>query len=162
MAHALSQSMMAMGVTARKRLNSPDQPTGEWCRKDKRLGVYRRDGFTCLICMLDLHDVHSREITLDHYRPRHHGGSNHESNLFTACRSCNSSRQTKPVPRHCRARVRAAMRRSIAPHRVVAKTFLIGCTWDVAIDNARRESAARSHCQRSVTMLTRPHAVSHA
>ena len=31
-------------------------------------------------------------MTLDHLRPHNHGGSNAETNLVTACHSCNSGR----------------------------------------------------------------------
>lgn len=49
-----------------------------------RQRVFARDNHTCLFCG-------SREdLTLDHYVALSLGGTNDESNLVTACRSCNS------------------------------------------------------------------------
>ncbi len=36
-------------------------------------------------------------VTLDHMQPRSMGGSNHETNLVTACISCNSRRADMPL-----------------------------------------------------------------
>ena len=72
---------------------------GGWIRADKRLAIYLRDRFTCIYCLRDLHDADPRDITLDHIKCRSNGGHNHESNLITACRHCNSSRQDKALSR---------------------------------------------------------------
>lgn len=36
-------------------------------------------------------------MTLDHYVPRSHGGSNKASNLVTSCPRCNFRRQDRPA-----------------------------------------------------------------
>lgn len=84
-----------MTVTERKRKRSPSQPTGCWIRPAKRLAIYLRDGVACCYCGRDLRGADPRDVTLDHLLPRSAGGSNHETNLVTACRACNSSRQDK-------------------------------------------------------------------
>lgn len=84
-----------MNVTERKRKHSPHQPVGRWIRVDKRLAIYLRDGFTCLLCGKYLHGADPRDVTLDHVKARIAGGTNVERNLFTCCRSCNSARQHK-------------------------------------------------------------------
>lgn len=68
----------------------------KWIRKEKRLAIYIRDGFSCAYCGRDLRGAEPCEVTLDHLLPRCVGGGNEATNLITACRSCNSSRQDKP------------------------------------------------------------------
>lgn len=63
----------------------------KWVRPAKRLAIYLRDGCRCAFCGRDA--SMGAVLTLDHLIARHLGGSNHESNLITACRSCNSSKQ---------------------------------------------------------------------
>lgn len=50
-----------------------------WCGEKVKRGVQRADG-----------------ATLDHLKPRSHGGSNELSNLVIACKSCNERRGTTP------------------------------------------------------------------
>lgn len=62
-----------------------------------RLAIYLRDGFKCVYCEKDLHGVSPETVTLDHLIPaRMKHGHNKPTNLVTACRTCNSSRQDKP------------------------------------------------------------------
>lgn len=67
-----------------------------WIRPEKRLAIYIRDGFACAYCGRDLRNAPAAEVTLDHLLPRVYGGNNDATNLITACRACNSSRQEKP------------------------------------------------------------------
>lgn len=116
--------------TQEKRKRSRHQPTGCWCRPEKRLAIYLRDRFTCLYCLRDLHDSDPRDITLDHLVPVSAGGTNHESNLVTACRACNCSRKDLPLHRFCgpetRAHIRRNTRRNLAPYRKLARAILAG------------------------------------
>ena len=82
--------------TAAKKLRSPHQPTGQWIRSEKRLALYLRDEFRCLYCGTNLKGAAPADVTLDHLLPKSAGGSNDATNLITACRPCNSSRQDKP------------------------------------------------------------------
>lgn len=56
-----------------------------------RFKVFNRDGFTCVYC-----GRKSPEITLhvDHVIPVARGGSNHISNLVSACMQCNLGKRT--------------------------------------------------------------------
>ena len=65
---------------------------GSWIRQEKRQAIYSRDGFTCAYCGADLSE-RGEELTLDHVTARANGGHNDATNLVTACRSCNSSKQ---------------------------------------------------------------------
>ena len=77
----------------RKRERSKHQPTGQWIRTDKRLAIYLRDSFRCAYCGSDLHGAAAAAMTLDHLISQAQGGHNGETNLVTACRTCNCSRQ---------------------------------------------------------------------
>lgn len=75
--------------------------SGSWITNEKRLALYIRDSFECAYCGKSLKNSDPSDITLDHLVPRnplvtHGGGGNEATNLVTACRSCNSSRQDKP------------------------------------------------------------------
>jgi len=133
--------MTTMTITERKRLRSPSQPVGRWIRPEKRLAIYLRDGFRCLLCDRDLHGADPREITLDHAIPRCTGGGNGESNVYTCCLSCNSSRADKPLARFVGApgmkRVRRHLARSLARYRALAVALMSDATsWNDALSNA--------------------------
>ena len=117
-------------TTAAKKARSPHQPTGQWIRTDARLAIYLRDGFRCLYCCQDLHGAEPTDITLDHLTAKVDGGSNEPSNLVTACRSCNCSRQDKPLARFAGKETRKDIRRNTArkmgPYRKLAKAILSG------------------------------------
>lgn len=107
---------------------------GVRCRKSLRLAIYLRDGFMCLYCCRDLHGAAPTDITLDHVVPDVDGGSNDASNLITSCRSCNCSRQDKPLSRFAgpetRAHVRRNTRRDLSRYRTMARAILAGETED--------------------------------
>ena len=113
---------------------SKHQPSGRWIRAEKRLAIYLRDSFRCVYCCADLHDADPRDITLDHVRAKSDGGTNHESNLVTACRQCNCSRQDAPLARFAgpetRADIRRLTRRSLRRYVVLAKALIAGETGD--------------------------------
>lgn len=72
-----------------------------WITRERRLAIYIRDEFTCCYCGTNLKNSEPADVTLDHLVPRnplvaHGNGGNENTNLVTACRSCNSSRQDKP------------------------------------------------------------------
>ncbi len=80
--------------------------------------------------MRDLHGADPRDVTLDHVKCHADGGTNHESNLVTACRACNCRRQDKPLARFAgpetRKHVRRNLRRSLRRYRKLAKAILAG------------------------------------
>lgn len=61
---------------AKKRATAKISPS-------KRVAVYARDAFKCVGC------GSYKNLTVDHIRPRVHGGSNDYKNLQTMCESCN-------------------------------------------------------------------------
>lgn len=63
----------------------------------KRLAIYIRDSFACVYCEQDLRNARPMDITLDHLVAQTNGGTNQATNLVTACRKCNCSRQDKDV-----------------------------------------------------------------
>jgi len=78
------------------------KPSGKWITKSKRLALYQRDAWTCLICYKPVtRDNYSRSTynphypSLDHIIPRSLGGSNQDSNLRTAHVQCNAIRGVK-------------------------------------------------------------------
>ena len=118
-------------MTAKKTSRAgKHQASGQWIRTDKRLAIYLRDNFTCLYCLKNLHDADPTDITLDHLICQADGGSNSETNLVTACRSCNCSRQDKPLARFAGKETRAHIRRNTARkltrYRKLAKAILSG------------------------------------
>lgn len=119
-------------MTSEKKARSPHQPTGQWIRPEKRLAIYLRDSFRCVYCCADLHDADPRDITLDHVTCKVDGGSNEAANLVTACRSCNCSRQDKPLARFAgpetRADIRRLTRRNLARYLTLAKALIAGET----------------------------------
>ena len=123
-------------ATATKRARSPHQPTGQWIRPEKRLAIYLRDRMTCVYCLRDLHDADPRDITLDHVVCRADGGSNDAANLVTACRTCNCSRQDKPLAVFAGPETRRMIRRNTARqlgrYLVLARAMISGRTGDAA------------------------------
>lgn len=59
----------------------------KWIRPKKRAQIYARDRHLCVYC------GSGDRFSLDHLVPRELGGSNHASNLVTACHLCNSTRR---------------------------------------------------------------------
>lgn len=90
-------------MTATKRVRSQHQPTGTWIRPEKRLAIYLRDQFRCGYCRRNLHRAGPQEITLDHLEPLSNGANHEPCNLITACKKCNSVRQSKPWKRFATA-----------------------------------------------------------
>jgi len=66
-----------------------------WIAQQKRLAIYLRDGMACAWCGKGVED--GIILSLDHLKPHHSGGSNHESNLVTCCKFCNTSRNTRTM-----------------------------------------------------------------
>lgn len=107
-----------------------------WIRKARRLAIYLRDGFSCAYCGRDLRGADPREVTLDHLVPRCEGGSNHESNLVTACRSCNCSRKDRPwrefAPGGAAERIEALV--ALALNTELARALIEGQAGDAGLE----------------------------
>lgn len=72
---ALTEAV-AEGTMPKKRATAKISPA-------KRMAVYARDAFKCVSC-----GTH-KNLTVDHMKPRVHGGSNDYKNLQTMCEGCN-------------------------------------------------------------------------
>ena len=58
-------------------------------RRAFRLRVFERDGFVCCYCRKQFA---YNELEVDHKLPKGLGGTNHQYNLVTACRTCNQKK----------------------------------------------------------------------
>jgi hypothetical protein len=128
-----------MSSAASKRERSPSQPTGQWIRSEKRLAIYVRDGFQCVYCGQNLKGAAATDVTLDHLLPRSAGGSNDATNLVTACRSCNCSRQDMPwvdfAPGGARDRI---LQRISEPLNIeLARALIAGTAGDLTLEAKR-------------------------
>lgn len=112
---------------------------GKWIRPERRLAIYLRDDFRCLYCLKDLRDATPTDLTLDHLKCRVDGGTNHESNLVTACRSCNSARGDLPLSRFAGkdtvAMVRRNTKRALRRYKTMAKALLADQTGNECENN---------------------------
>lgn len=115
------------------------QPQGRWIRVEKRLAIYIRDGFSCAYCGQSLKSAAPADVTLDHLLPRSAGGSNDATNLVTACRSCNSSRQDRPWVDYATggARDRIEQLRNAPLNIALAKALILDQAGDDALEAAR-------------------------
>jgi 5-methylcytosine-specific restriction endonuclease McrA len=59
----------------------------------QRIRIYERDDYTCVYCESPVGHGH-RRATLDHVTAVSQGGDNSDSNLVTACWSCNMDKQS--------------------------------------------------------------------
>lgn len=109
---------------------------GKWIRQDKRLAIYLRDGLACVYCGTVM-EVESFQLTLDHVLSQEMGGGNDEGNLVTACKYCNSAKQSKSVQAFLaylarkglnttdvQRRIRNHTRRSLTKYRAMAKQII--------------------------------------
>lgn len=60
--------------------------------KVSRIGVFSRDSYTCQYC-----GIVDSDLTLDHVKPRHMGGTHTWDNLVTCCCRCNSLKGWKTL-----------------------------------------------------------------
>lgn len=76
-------------------------------RRLSRRAVFARDGYTCQYC-----GVETRELTLDHIKPRSRGGPHVWENVVSACIPCNH-RKAGLTPGQANMRL---LRQPRAPH----------------------------------------------
>lgn len=72
-----------------------------WITQIKRLAIYLRDGLACVYCGESIED--GARLTLDHVLAVRKGGTNHESNVVTACTRCNLAKGQRNLAEFCRA-----------------------------------------------------------
>lgn len=59
-----------------------------------RFSIFNRDGFSCRYCGVQSDES---KLVIDHIKPVCEGGTNDETNLITACVSCNQGKAGKPI-----------------------------------------------------------------
>jgi 5-methylcytosine-specific restriction endonuclease McrA len=82
-------------------------------RRKWRAFIYARDGFRCAYCG----GVFAEDqLSIDHFWPTKHGGSDDPANMVTACRACNALKDALPPLffRAHRAALAAAMQAEAA------------------------------------------------
>ena len=98
----------------------------KWIRKEKRIAIYLHDDYHCAYCACDLVEAPTAECTLDHLNTGH--VDHRATNLVTACRSCNSSRQDTPLAKWAgparSKKIRQQARRNLSRHLATAKAVL--------------------------------------
>lgn len=97
-----------------------------WISKEKRFAIYHRDGFDCVYCRAIFPPaMDGVGLTLDHLIPRSMGGDNRATNLVTACRSCNYSRQNKALASRLLAKLQrlAAQPLNLEAGTILARIF---------------------------------------
>ena len=57
--------------------------------------ILEKTGGVCAVCGRPL--VHSK-VTIDHYIPKYHGGTDDERNLLPLCKNCNKRKGSSMVP----------------------------------------------------------------
>lgn len=114
---------------------TPAGSGGGWCRPDKRLAIHLRDSLCCTYCGRGVEE--GAQLQLDHYVRVQDGGTNEASNLVTACRRCNSSKQNLTIrvwfqrlrekgidTNKVGARARRLMAKDLKPYRIEAKRLI--------------------------------------
>ncbi len=118
--------------------------SSSWITPERRLAIYIRDSFTCCYCGKCLKNEDPNLVTLDHLVPRnkkvaHGGGGNESTNLITACKSCNSSRQDKPwmdyAPGGAQDRINTLRYQEV--NIKLAKALIAGTAGDAEVENLR-------------------------
>ncbi len=112
-----------------------------WINKTNRLAIYLRDNFECAYCGSNLREYNPNNITLNHLVCRSRGGSDHFTNLVTACRKCNQGRMTKPFREYAAPgavdRIMRQRRRSMERFVQMAKALMSGKAKNDALEIQR-------------------------
>lgn len=66
---------------------------GKKLRRKWRTLIYARDGFRCAYCGGVFPED---QLSIDHFWPTKHGGSDDAGNMVTSCRSCNALKDALP------------------------------------------------------------------
>lgn len=125
-------SRFAIAVPKIVRLLGYDRFPKEHVKLNRR-NIYARDGNRCQYCG---RHFSTRELTLDHIRPRVQGGDNSWLNLVCACVKCNA-RKGGRTPEQAGMRL---MRLPVKPRRNPAITLRLGSpkyqSWKAFLDEA--------------------------
>ena len=108
--HALYAPSQAAGPPSVVKLRSQiRRPMPEL--KVSRRSVFARDNYTCQYC-----GVHGKDMTIDHVRPRRHGGDMSWENLVTCCKRCNTRKADKFLEKSGMRLIRAPKRPRYTPY----------------------------------------------
>lgn len=84
--------------------------------KVSRRSVFARDNYTCQYC-----GVHGKDMTIDHVRPKRHGGEMTWENLVTCCKRCNTRKADKFIEKSGMRLIRVPRRPRYTPYIGIAQ-----------------------------------------
>ena len=99
----------------------------KWLSRTRRLANYSKCNFKCVYCNS------SKNLSLDHLKPRSKGGNDDDRNLVAACVPCNAARGDKPwwnfADSTAQRRITMYRRRSTNRRMKLAKRVLRSMSW---------------------------------
>ena len=96
-----------------------------------RINIYMRDAWTCQYCQ---ERKLTKELTFDHVTPRALGGKTTWTNIVTACRPCNSTKEDKTLGQAKMKLMRKPEEPKWLPAQMVIKMKKIPKQWETYID----------------------------
>lgn len=89
-----SRAMQKARRDRMKRPVVPKEKEPEYSSLDTnpRFEIYKRDGYLCYYCGINVLELSATQATLDHIYPESLGGKSVASNLVTACKTCNCNK----------------------------------------------------------------------
>jgi 5-methylcytosine-specific restriction endonuclease McrA len=86
--HTIGDTFPRPSVIRLEKMVHKPRPRVKMTRKE----VFRRDHYTCQYC-----GSQSRDLTIDHVKPKHLGGAHSWTNMVTACAFCNHKKGGRPL-----------------------------------------------------------------
>ena len=86
--HTIGDTFPKPSVIRLEKMVHKPRPRVKMTRKE----VFRRDHYTCQYC-----GSQSRDLTIDHIKPKHLGGTHSWNNVVTACSYCNHKKGGRPL-----------------------------------------------------------------
>lgn len=86
--HTIGDTFPKPSVIRLEKMVHKPRPRVKMTRKE----IFRRDHYTCQYCGNQL-----RDLTIDHIKPKHLGGTHSWANVVTACSYCNHKKGGRPL-----------------------------------------------------------------
>ncbi len=96
-----------------------------------RINIYMRDEWTCQYCR-ERKPV--KELTFDHVLPRAQGGQTNWTNIVTACRPCNSSKEDKTPEQAKMKLLKKPIEPKWLPVQMIVKMKVLPKEWEPYVD----------------------------